>query len=90
MAILTADADAQDEATRRERRDRRQLSRHRYRMTQREQVHVGVDGELRMQREQERRLHESVDPESAEERDVVTDDEVVETRRDLVHHRFRT
>jgi hypothetical protein len=49
-----------------------------------------VDGELRMQREQERRLHESVDPESAEERDVVTDDEVVETRRDLVHHRFRT
>jgi hypothetical protein len=78
VTVLATDADAQGQPARRDLRDRRQHPRHHHGVTQREQVDRHVHREAGLHREQRRRVHQAVEPDTDVERHVVADGEVVD------------
>jgi hypothetical protein len=77
-AILAADPDAEDEPSRGDTGKVGQLAGHQDGMTQRQQVHAGVDGERRMKHRQRGGLHQPVEPHAAGETDVVAAADMVD------------
>jgi hypothetical protein len=78
VAVLTAYPHAEDEPARSDPGEVGQLAGHQDGMTQRQQVHAGVHGQRRVKHRQRGGLHEPVEPQAAEETDVVAAADMVQ------------
>jgi hypothetical protein len=76
--IVAADADAEREPSGGEQRDRGELAGDDRRVTQRDQVHAGLHGHMRMRGQQRGRLDRAVGAVTVGEADVVADGQVVD------------